>query len=113
MASTKLRIQQEYFDYIRKGTKTVEGRIAYPSLKTVNVGDTILFECSTESLSCRVVAIFNYESFQEMLEARGIQNCLPGVTDIAAAVKIYLSFPRYADLEKIYGVIAFTIELLN
>lgn len=111
MSPTKLHIQQKYFDYIKSGLKTVEGRIASSSLKAVNPGDIIIFECSNELLSCRVVQKYTYESFEKMLKERGLQNCLPAVTDLAVGIEIYRSFPNYRELEPKYGVIAFTLEL--
>ncbi len=111
MAPKKLLIQQEYLDFIKSGLKTVEGRIASPSLKAINTGDTIIFKCSDEFVSCRVVQKHIFESFEKMLNEMGLQNCLPTVTDIAVGVEIYRSFPNYKQLEKKCGVIAFEIEL--
>lgn len=107
----KLHIQKKYFDYIKSGLKTVEGRIASKSLKAVNAGDTILFECSDLLVSCRVIQKYIYRSFEEMLNDQGLQNCLPSVTDVAVGIEIYRSFPNYRELETKNGVIAFKIEL--
>lgn len=113
MKPKKLLIQQEYLNYIKSGSKTVEGRIASTSLKAVNAGDTILFKCMDELVSCRVVQKYIYESFAEMLKDRGLQNCLPSVNDVNVGIEIYRSFPNYRELEVKCGVIAFEIELEN
>lgn len=111
MVSKKLHIQQQYLDFIKKGLKTVEGRIASASLKAINAGDTILFQCSDELVSCRVIQKCVYESFEKMLNEMGLQNCLPTVTDVAVGIELYRSFPNYRELETKCGVIAFKIQL--
>lgn len=108
----ELNIQQEYLDFIKSGQKTVEGRIASPSLKSVSVGDVMQFECGDELISCRIIQTKLFPSFEEMLNAMGLQNCLPTVASIAEGVEIYRSFPSYRERETECGVIAFQIQLL-
>lgn len=44
-----------------------------------------------------------------MLRDLGVENLLPGVSDLKQAVDIYRSFPGYAEKEMMLGVVAMEI----
>ena len=71
----------KYFKCVRDGSKTVDGRLYYPSYRMIEPGMTICFCCG--SLMCDKIVDSKkvYDSFREMLVGEGVQNCLPCVTD--------------------------------
>lgn len=47
---------------------------------------------------------------EELLKKEGVNNCLPGATNLAEAVENYRNFPNYASMELSYGVLALRLE---
>jgi ASC-1-like (ASCH) protein len=110
-----LLVQPPYFDLIKSGKKTVEGRLNTEKFTTLGVGEIIRFSAphTTDYLVCVVKSYVNYTDFRSMLSAEGIARMLPGVTTIKQAVRVYEEFPGYKEKVKIYGVVALRIELLK
>ena len=105
-------INPVYLELIRNGAKTVEGRVKKPPYDGIQSGDRILFRStqnSTDELICLVKLATVYTSFEEMLLAEGIKNCLPKQSSLAVAVQLYYSFPNYEKDSKRLGVIAYRI----
>lgn len=111
----RLPIKQPYFDWIRDGKKTVEGRINTGIAKRIQVGDILMFtsgRVSSLTLSTRVTKIESFRTFPEMLESIGVPNCLPDYRTVDSAVKLYRSLPGYADKERAFGVLALYVTPL-
>ncbi|MCR8575775.1 ASCH domain-containing protein [Streptomyces sp. Isolate_219] len=64
-----LNIRKPYFNLIASGAKTIEVRVGYPKIRKFAAGDILRFTCEDESLSTRVTAVKEYESFTAMLDA--------------------------------------------
>ncbi len=109
-----LSIQQQYFDAIKAGTKTVEGRLNSPKFKDLTSNMHIIFTCvqTQEQLDCLVEDVQVYQTFEEMLVAVGIENMLPGVRSLSEAVALYESFSTYKKDVKKYGALAITIKVV-
>ena len=108
-----LSLQSQYFNAIKIGLKTVEGRPNSLKFKDLRSGDKISFICvsTNELIYCTVVAVRVHRSFYEMLQAHGLQNMLPGVTDIQQGVAVYENFPGYREKVKNNGAIAIKITI--
>lgn len=63
-----MRIYRQYFDLIKNGTKTIEVRVAYPSMKSITVGTLILFN-DDPGCTCRVKRVAQYRTFDDMMAA--------------------------------------------
>lgn len=109
-----LSLRQEYFDAIKSGLKTVEGRINSPKFKDLKPGMTIRFTCinTNETIVCTVQAIHVYTNFTEMLQSAGVENMLPGISSITEGVELYESFPGYREDVKKFGALAIKITAL-
>ena len=59
----------------------------------------------------RVTQVTYHDGFTAMLEHHSIAACLPDVTSLDAAVKVYESFPGYRENAKRHGVIGFTFHV--
>ena len=125
-----LDVRQPYFDYIRDGLKTVEGRAGsvhenYKLKQTkFKKGDTLRFTeavttttstnaAAADVITCRIVDVSFYGSFEEMLVGSGLANCLPNTDSLEEGVRIYRSFPDYVRKENEYGVIGIHIQVDN
>ncbi|MER6524520.1 ASCH domain-containing protein [Streptomyces sp. NPDC001508] len=64
-----LTIRKPYFDLIATGAKTIEVRVGYPKIRKINPGDTLRITCADESLTTRITAVEEYDSFTAMLDA--------------------------------------------
>jgi len=107
-----LVVKQVYFDAIKAGLKTVEGRLNSPKFKDLKFGDLITFTCheTNEKISGVVKALNIYPNFEAMLVSEGLENMLPGVTSLYEGVMIYESFPGYQEGAKEFGTLAIRIK---
>ena len=104
----RLPIQASYETMIRDGQKTIEGRLARGNCTRIKAGDTLVLG----STHCRIKGVYSYWTFQEMLEACGLESVLPGCLSIAAGVQVYHGFPGFQAGEAIHGVVAIDLEVL-
>jgi ASC-1-like (ASCH) protein len=109
-----LSLRKEYFDGIKTGLKTVEGRLNNQKFIGLKSEDLINFTLvdSDEFIKCKIKEINRYLTFKEMLETEGVQNMLPGIESLEKAIQIYESFPSYKEKVKEIGALAIKIELL-
>jgi ASC-1-like (ASCH) protein len=63
-----MNLKKPYFDLVAEGTKTVEVRVAYASMKKIQAGWEILFHSGAEQCLTKVVEIHAYQSFDDMLD---------------------------------------------
>lgn len=110
-----LQLQDQYFDAIESGLKTVEGRINSSKFKDLRVGMHIKFtSVSTHKIIlCRIEKINRYANFKDMLVAQGLEQILPGITNIDDAVALYEIFPGYKEQVNIIGALAITIKKIQ
>lgn len=106
----KMPIRKQYFDLIRSGQKTVEGRIFSGDCKQMKAGDKILFFCGTNEITRTIRNIHVYDSFAEMLQHEGVGTCLPGVRSVERGVAIYHAIPNYRERAYRSGVVALQLE---
>ncbi|MGW1279006.1 ASCH domain-containing protein [Streptomyces tsukubensis] len=67
-----LTIRKPYFDLIATGAKTTEVRVGYPKIRRITAGDTLTITCAEESVTTRVTAVKEYESFGAMLDTEDL-----------------------------------------
>lgn len=67
-AEHSLSIRKPYFDLIASGTKTIEIRVGYPKIRKMAAGDTLTIACADETVTTRITAIQEYNSFAAMLD---------------------------------------------
>ncbi len=105
----EIPLKREYFLLVKNGKKTVEGRIKTGPFKNARQDDVITFKNGEDRVRCRITDVVSYNSFKEMLEREGLENCLPGVRSLEEGVRIYNNIPGYADKAFRFGVIALRI----
>lgn len=125
----ELSVQKEYFVKIQNGEKTVEGRAGnvvpenninedYKNAKTMyKDGDQIRFvifgcEKSGESVLCKITKHEFFPIFKDMLTSCGLSKCLPRITDMDEAVRIYRSFSGFKEREIKFGVIGIHLKIV-
>src|SRR5689334_21975851 len=100
-----LHIQDHFFEQVKNGLKTIEGRLAKQKFTQLTTGDQI---CFNKKLLVKVAATRQYSSFKLMIESEGLEHVLPGIPSLEEGVSIYHQFYSIEE-EQLYGVIA--IEL--
>lgn len=99
-------IYRQYFDLIKNGTKTIEVRVAYPSMKSITVGTLIAFNDDPDC-TCRVKRVAQYKTFDDMMVAEDPVKIHPTLSADEQLADIKRIFPP--EKEKL-GVIVFEFE---
>ena len=127
----ELTVQREYFNKIRNGTKTVEGRAGKVDAKhcihenyregqtRFKVGDKLRFSISgdrqsmeEDSVTCQITKVVFHDTFEDMLSGSGLEKCLPGVASVKEGVQIYRGFCGYEQRETEFGVVGIHVKVL-
>lgn len=105
----RLFLKKQFFDLIVLGQKTIEIRLAYPSLSKVKIGSSIVFLCGQESQEVEVLRRAEYSTFEKMLEVEDFKKMNPARNSkeeqLASIRKIYS-----LEKEKRFGVVIFEIQ---
>lgn len=92
-------------DYIRAGSKPVEGRANKSQYCKLKAGDQILFiveEDPTQSpVLCHITYVNQYKDVKSYLEGEGISRALPWVTTMEEALATYERFYLPAIIEQL------------
>lgn len=105
-----LRIYQRFFIMIQDGRKTVEVRVAYPSMKRIKVGDTVRFIGRSSNCDRLVTRVVLYRDFSEMMAAEDPVKINPEKSASDQLEEIRGIFPP--NKERL-GVIAFEYEPID
>ncbi|KAG0589311.1 hypothetical protein KC19_1G011900 [Ceratodon purpureus] len=97
----QLDVQEPYSSLLKDGFKTVEGRCATDSYRSLRGGDLILVN---ESFLLQIKEVHWYPTFRSMIEVEGLLKVLPGVDSISEGVKVYRKFYTEAK-EQAHGVL--------
>jgi ASC-1-like (ASCH) protein len=110
----KKHVSEPYFTFIKKGIKTIEGRLNKGSFTDICIGDTVIWftSNSAEQVKTKIVKINKYDSFYKYLKKEKLKHTLPNVKNIEDGVAIYYKFYTHVDEHK-YGVLAIHIKLFD
>jgi ASC-1-like (ASCH) protein len=64
-----INIRRAYLGLIAGGTKTIEVRVGYPSMRKIHAGQVLRFVSGETAVRARVVAVKEYACFDAMLDA--------------------------------------------
>ena len=94
MGLHRLTINRRAFEYIRKGIKTIEGRLkkGYFISNPIVSGDIIIFENSNEQLTTNVVKIHEYININECVNSISINSLSPYFDSSLEIIKHYNKF---------------------
>ncbi len=109
-----ITLKKVYIEQIRRGVKTVEGRINSGMFKNIKEGRLVRFfylSNQADDVVCRVTKIAAYKSFKEMLEKEGFKKCVNEAASLERAVQIYDGIPNYKEKAAIHGVLGFHLQL--
>ena len=110
-----MKLNQEPYILIESGIKTIELRLYDDKRKLISVGDEIEFINSSNSdlsLSCSVIALHKFSSFEELYKHLPLLKC--GYTEENISCASYRDMELYYSREKqsSFGVIGIEIQLI-
>ena len=112
----KEHLSEPWFTLVSLGLKTYEGRLCKNRFHNYKEGDIIKWVnddfgkerfCLTQ-----ITNITIYETFEEYLNDKGLENCLPGMPSLDHGLCVYFKYFTKEDEEK-YGVVSFELEKMN
>lgn len=104
-------VRDPHFSNIKKGKKTVEGRLRKPSFEIIKEGDKVRWVNLNDAVLTKITKRVEYDSFEEMIRNERIENVLPGCETIEEGVGVYRQFYS-EEQEKEFGVYAFHLEVM-
>ena len=112
MVADSKHLAEIWFDHVRHGRKTCEGRLDKGFWGECDYGDVITFHNdSNEQCQVRVKGVHRYATFRDMLEHETLEKTLPGIKNLDQGVDVYHEFYS-KEQEARYGVIAILMELV-
>ena len=112
----EVTLKKIYVNQIKRGDKTIEGRINSGMFNKLKAGDKLrffYFQNQQDDAICKIKNIKFYNSFSEMLNNEDYRKCIPDAYDKESAIRAYDSIPGYIERAKKSGVLALHLELLN
>ena len=109
-------VREPWYSLIKKGIKSVEGRLNKGLFSKIQTGDVIVWKTKNDKdgIKTQVVKKIIYKSFKEMIEKETIEKILPkqNFTNIEQGIQVYREWYSEADEIK-YGVVGIHLEVLN
>ena len=102
-------VQEPWFEYIKSGEKTIEGRLNKGSFQELKKGDIVHWKNVDNIIKTKIISIHHHKDFEKMLRAHRLYNVLPGIKTYKDGVKVYNKFFSSSDVKK-YGVLAIKIQ---
>ncbi len=109
-----MKLHERPYKLIMNGIKTIELRLYDDKRKGISVGDEIEFVNSTKpesSLSCTVVALHRFSSFEELYKKLPLLKCGYTREDIASASPKDMDLYYSKEEQNACGVIGIEVEL--
>lgn len=113
-----LTLIKEYYDAMKSGTKPVEGRKMSPTWIGLKVGDLVEIKCEGYGSFLVEIIKINYyppnlkDPLSAYLASEGLNNVLPGITDLDDARKIYVDCLNGDEIKE-YGMMGIHVKLLS
>lgn len=104
-------LQKVHLDNIKNGTKTMEGRLNKDSIRSIQIGDLIVFSHCDEIVTVRVIDLHLYPTFYEMVSYHHL-SLIPDIESFDEALKVYTDIYPDEEKERIFGVVAIEFELV-
>jgi ASC-1-like (ASCH) protein/mannose-6-phosphate isomerase-like protein (cupin superfamily) len=109
----KVHVSLPWYELIKQGEKTVEGRPNRKDFSQMKPGDKIEF--SNKELNGNFMAeitnVTHHKTFEEMIKSNGLENVLPGIRTIDEGVQVYMQYYT-KEIEEEFGIVGIHVKLL-
>ena len=108
----KMKLQEDPFERIKSGTKTVEFRLYDEKRRTIQIGDEIEFSKLPElqeKLLVKVIDLYKEESFEKLFKKVFVGEDKEKIIEKAKSMNRFYT----PEQEKEYGVVGIKIEIIK
>ena len=108
-------VSEPWFSLIKKGVKSVEGRLNKGDFAKMKKGDIVVWMNKNGKVRTKITSVHKYKSFNNYITTERLKNTLPdpNVKTIKQGVEdVYLKFYTKQD-EKKYGVLAIRLKVIG
>ena len=108
----KMKLQEDPFERIKNGTKTVEFRLYDEKRRTIQIGDEIEFSKLPElqeKLILKVIDLYKEESFEKLFKKVFVGEDKEKIIEKAKSMNRFYT----PEQEKEYGVVGIKIEIIK
>ena len=108
----KMKLQEDPFERIKNGTKTVEFRLYDEKRRTIQIGDEIEFSKLPElqeKLLIKVIDLYKEESFEKLFKKVFVGEDKEKIIEKAKSMNRFYT----PEQEKEYGVVGIKIEIIK
>lgn len=88
----EVNVNKIWFDFIKNGQKTVEGRLNKGKFSNMKIGDIIKFVNGDENVKVKIKNITHYKSFENYLIMEGLKRTLPGIKNLNDGLNVYYAY---------------------
>ncbi len=109
----KVHVSLPWYELIKQGKKTVEGRPNRNTFGQMKIGDQIEFSNKelNENFMAEITNVTHHKTFEEMIRTNGIDNVLPGIRNIDEGVQVYMQYYT-KEIEAEFGVVGIHVKVL-
>lgn len=110
----EMKLQPEYFEFIKEGTKRIEIRLNDEKRSQIKLGDTIKFlkePEKKETLKAKVVGLLRYNTFEDMFNDFDISILADKSMTKEELIGVLEQFYT-KEKQKEYGVLGIRLELI-
>lgn len=114
MNEVKMKLVDEYFNYIKYGTKRIEIRLNDEKRKDLKKGDIIIFQNieNGDLIKTKVIDLFYEDNFNTLIDKHNIEALADKNITKNELLKILNEIYSMEEQNK-YGVVGIKIELIN
>ena len=108
---TEVHVNRIWFEFIREGKKTIEGRLNKGKFKDMKIGDIISFVNDANKVKVQIINKIKYNTFEEYLLMEGLKRTLPNIKTIKDGLDVYYSYYT-KNQEKEHKIVAIEIKIV-
>ena len=101
---------QDTFNLIKSGQKTMETRAGGPKYQHIKAGDCVTFTCRDDSFQKQVVSVSHFKDIDELLSNYAVKDINPTLSTKEEPMAAYSSFPGYKARIEEFGILVFNLE---
>ena len=107
-----MNLKNRPFEMIKGGYKTIELRLLDEKRSLISVNDEIVFNCSSETITAKVLELHKFANFKSLYNALDLLKCgyLPEELETASADDMSEYYPP--EKQQKYGVVGIEIKLI-
>lgn len=115
----EMKLAKKWFNYVKKGKKTIEGRVLDEKRKLLDVGDFIIFtnnDNKKQTVKTEITLLEEIReptSFEEAINKDNYKQLIPSAKNIGEAVEVYDKIGEYKEGAEEHGIILIHLKLVK